>query len=180
MPDSPWSHVVPSAVVPVVVISACGLLCLALYNRLAAVVARLRFFERERLEALVAQARTRRHESPSPEDLLRHDTMLPSLDNQIARVMARAVRLQKSLIGLLTAVAVLLLSSLCSGLGTVSPALQPLAVVFFALGLLAMLVGVLFALGEMLSALEPVRLEALAIDELAEALGRMGTRESEV
>ena len=45
-----WLHVVAASVVPVVVISACGLLCLAFYNRLAAVVTRLRAFHREQLE----------------------------------------------------------------------------------------------------------------------------------
>ncbi len=44
-----WSQVISLAVAPVVIISACGLLCLTFYNRLAFVVGRLRNLQRERL-----------------------------------------------------------------------------------------------------------------------------------
>jgi len=44
-----WAQIIPSSVVPVVIISACGLLCLAFYNRLAYIVTRLRSLQRERL-----------------------------------------------------------------------------------------------------------------------------------
>ena len=36
-----WMKIVPASVVPVVGLSACGLLALAFYNRMAAIVARL-------------------------------------------------------------------------------------------------------------------------------------------
>ena len=49
MQTSDLSKVVSSAVVPVVIISSCGLLALAFYNRMAAIVSRLRSFQRERL-----------------------------------------------------------------------------------------------------------------------------------
>ena len=42
-----WTSIISLSVLPVVIISACGLLSLALYNRLAAVVSRLRSFQRE-------------------------------------------------------------------------------------------------------------------------------------
>jgi hypothetical protein len=43
------TRIVSASVVPVVIISACGLLALAFYNRLAAIVSRLRGFQRERI-----------------------------------------------------------------------------------------------------------------------------------
>ena len=46
-----WSKIITAGTAPIIVISACGLLCLAFYNRLAAVVTRLRSFHRERLIA---------------------------------------------------------------------------------------------------------------------------------
>ena len=49
MPPSDWAKIISASVVPVVIISSCGLLCLAFYNRLAAIVSRLRGFQRERL-----------------------------------------------------------------------------------------------------------------------------------
>jgi hypothetical protein len=45
-----WPSVISMSVVPVVIISACGLLSLAFYGRLAAVVSRLRGFQREILD----------------------------------------------------------------------------------------------------------------------------------
>ena len=42
-------RIVAGSVVPVAVMSACGLINLASFNRLAVVVARLRVFQRERL-----------------------------------------------------------------------------------------------------------------------------------
>ena len=45
-----WTKVLGASVTPVVVISATALLCLAFYNRLAAIVGRLRSVQRERLE----------------------------------------------------------------------------------------------------------------------------------
>jgi Protein of unknown function (DUF2721) len=44
-----WPSVISVSVVPVVIISACGLLSLAFYGRLAALVSRLRSFQRETL-----------------------------------------------------------------------------------------------------------------------------------
>jgi len=45
-PPEDWSRILSASVAPVVIISACGLLCLAFYNRLASVVSRLRAFQR--------------------------------------------------------------------------------------------------------------------------------------
>src|SRR6476620_4889188 len=55
-----WSKVIAAGVGPIIVISACGLLCLAFYNRLAAVVTRLRSFHREQLQEQEILARLRR------------------------------------------------------------------------------------------------------------------------
>src|SRR5437763_8870679 len=63
------SKVVSAGVGPIIVISACGLLCSTFYNRIANVITRLRAFQRERLaeQALLDRetddaARARRHE----------------------------------------------------------------------------------------------------------------------
>mgnify|MGYP000923026210 CR=1 FL=1 len=58
MPLQDWTKIISTSVVPVAIISACALLCLALYNRLASMVSRLRGFQRERLReahALLAE-----------------------------------------------------------------------------------------------------------------------------
>jgi hypothetical protein len=50
MPSEQWAHAVAASVAPVVIVSASALLCLALYNRLAAIINRMRALQRERLD----------------------------------------------------------------------------------------------------------------------------------
>ena len=77
-----WSRILSASVAPAVIISACGLLCLAFYNRLAFVVSRLRAFHRERL----AEQERLTHQ---PKDALgteRHRRVLAMLSVQTERV----------------------------------------------------------------------------------------------
>ena len=71
-----WSHIIAAGVGPIIVISACGLLCLALYNRLTAVVTRLRSFQRERLHEQESLARLRGEAAsggPAQASITRHE-----------------------------------------------------------------------------------------------------------
>ena len=54
------TQIIQAGVSPIIVISACGLLSLAFYNRLTAVVARLRSFHREQLQVNEAIEHCRR------------------------------------------------------------------------------------------------------------------------
>ncbi|MCC7495793.1 MAG: DUF2721 domain-containing protein [Fimbriimonadaceae bacterium] len=172
MGDLNWSEVVAAAVVPVVVVSACGLLCLALYNRLAAVVNRLRGFERERIDTLVALAR---HPADGPPEVrLRHQKVLANLDEQLLAVTRRARLLQRALLCLLSAVCALLVCSLLLAGGKLATALRPAAFAAFAAGIAAMLLGVGHAMAELWGALEPLRHEGLVVDELADELSGEG------
>ncbi len=47
-----WTKVIAASVSPIIVISACGLLCLAFYNRMAAIVNRLRTASCRRLHPI--------------------------------------------------------------------------------------------------------------------------------
>jgi len=76
-----WPNIISVSVVPVVIISACGLLCLAFYGRLAALVARLRTFQREML---------RGQERWAKEGLGDHQLLLEVLRKQTLRVAERA------------------------------------------------------------------------------------------
>ncbi len=165
-----WSKMASAAAVPVVIVSACALLCLALYNRLAAVVARLRGFQRERIEAATALARLRAHPQPTPEETLRWQTVLTNLAGQIEAVTARAHLVQRAIAFLLSAICTLMVSSLCSGLGAIYQPMTFGAAVFFLTGVTFMLTGVLHALRELRTALDPARLETMVIDEFEEAL----------
>lgn len=101
-----------------VIISATALLCLAFYNRLAAIVGRLRAVQRERL------AMTERIAALSPPeiehaDAFRHTCVLENLADQSARMLRRARLIRSTLLCFLGTIAVLILSSLLNGLMTV-------------------------------------------------------------
>ena len=46
------THLLSASVTPIVLVSACGLVTLVLYNRLGAILARLRAFHQQKVELL--------------------------------------------------------------------------------------------------------------------------------
>src|SRR3982751_246916 len=95
------SKIIPAAVAPIIVISACGLLCLAFYNRLAAVVTRLRAFDRERLAEQDAVGRQRRSDEPDESIIHGHQALLRALEVQTQHVIHRARLIRRTLFCLL-------------------------------------------------------------------------------
>ncbi len=150
-----WSRILSASVAPVVIISACGLLCLAFYNRLASVVSRLRAFQRERLaeqERLTLQ----------PHDVLgaeRHRRVLSMLSVQTERVTRRAHLIQAALMCLLSTIASLTVCSFSAGLSVLFPAVLWVTAATFGVGLFLLLMAVIFAMIELRDALDPVELE---------------------
>lgn len=161
-----WTAIISLAVLPVVIISACGLLSLAFYGRLAAVVSRLRGFQREILVEQEKLERTGAVENARLLELLRTQT------EQVKR-RARLIRL--ALMFFLGAVALLIICSLILAFTWYARGAALVAAVFFVFGLTSMLCGIIAALMELRGALEPVELEARfvsrAVDpSIAEAL----------
>lgn len=161
-----WPRVAAAAVVPVVVISACGLLCLAFYNRLAAVVSRLRSFHRERLQEQVLLDRDSTA-ATSDEAAARHARMLDVLEEQTAHVTARARLIRSTLMCLLSTIGCLTLCSMLTGLSIFVPGAAGLAVAMFVAGMVLLLVAVGLAVTELRRALDPVELESRFVDSLA-------------
>src|SRR3982751_5109848 len=159
-----WTRIISAGVGPIIVISACGLLCLAFYNRLAAVVGRLRMFHREQLHEQEALARCRSHGDEM--GLVRYQEMLGMLSVQIDHVSRRATLLRRTLASLLMAIATMAGCSLMVGLATLEPRLVYLAVPLFVTGLLLVILAVSFAMLELKYAMDPVNLEGLFIKEL--------------
>ena len=160
-----WTKVLGASVTPVVVISATALLCLAFYNRLAAIVGRLRSVQRERLE------QQERLATMSPPDIerfsgLRHTCILESLGEQTIRIKRRARFIRTTLLCFLTTIAFLVLSSLMNGLTVMWPSAVVGAAVMFICGMTLLLFGVGFALAEMLVALDPAELETDVVSGL--------------
>ena len=165
-----WPKVVAASVVPVVVISACGLLCLAFYNRLAALVSRLRAFHRERLQE---QALLDRHGAAATTDPAaaeaagRAARLLDVLEEQTEHVTRRARLIRGTLLCLLSTIGCLTACSLLMGLSVAAGALVVFAVAFFLAGMVLMLVAVALAVAELRRALDPVELESRFVSGLA-------------
>jgi Protein of unknown function (DUF2721) len=166
-----WQSIISMSVVPVVIISACGLLSLAFYGRLAAVVSRLRGFQREMLEEQQKLARTGGVEEARLLELLRVQT------RQVTR---RARLIRNALMFFMLAVAVLILCSLCLVASWFLHQVAFAAAALFVVGLLAMLGGIISAMVELRGALGPVELETRFVSNavepaIAEALQEAGS-----
>lgn len=154
-----WTNIISMSVLPVVIISACGLLSLAFYGRLAAVVARLRGFQREMLEAQDKLEKT---------GALEEARLLEVLRTQTEQVKKRARLIRLALLFFLTAVGLLIICSLALAFSWLLSAATFVAGVFFVLGLCSMLGGIVAAMMELRGALQPVELEARFVSRAVE------------
>ena len=163
-----WTRIISAGVGPIIVISACGLLCLAFYNRMAAVVTRLRAFHREQMHEQEGLARSRRER----DDLaaVRHQAMLGMLSVQLDHVTHRARLIRRTLACLLLTIGCMAVCSLAVGLAVVEPRFAYLAVPLFMLGMLLVIFAVGFALFELRYAVGPVNLEGIFVKQLADDL----------
>jgi hypothetical protein len=159
-----WTKAVSGAVLPVVLISACSLMSLAFYNRLAAIVGRLRTFQREGLKKL-DEIQMHGDAHPSAQRARRLIDLQVSQTNQVLR---RARFLRCTLVCLLTAIGLLLLSSMGLGLGAIisGSLILPSVICFFG-GAAFVLVAVVFAIAELRAALAPIEMESEFVRELA-------------
>lgn len=152
---------VGAAVVPAVMISACGLFCLALYNRLAAIVARLRALSREKMHgdkpSLAGRAEQRRSR-----------WVRRMLGRGSRGVLARARLVRNALSCLMGAVLCMAFCCLAGGLATVWAEAAYLALAAFVAGDLLIVVGLSLALWELRLALRPAEDEARLVETMLE------------
>jgi hypothetical protein len=160
MPTSDLSRLISSTVVPVVIISACGLLALAFYNRMAAIVSRLRAFQRERLRE---QERAEQCKEP---ELSRRRRMLDILELQTAHVTRRAKLIRLTLMFLLLTIGLLVCCCLMLGLSALVPNALYVAISLLITGLLSMLCSTIAAMMELKAALQPVELESQFVTDV--------------
>ena len=163
MPPSDWARIITASVVPVVIISSCGLLCLAFYNRLAAIISRLRGFQRERLheQELLHGAGP----EEGPEHSRRH-RLLEHLKSQTAGVVRRAKLIRLTLLFLLLTIAQMIGCSIMLGFSVLATHAVFIAVPLFMLGLLTMLAGMIAAMLELKAALQPAELESRFVSDM--------------
>jgi len=160
-----WSAIITSSVVPVVIISACGLLCLAFYNRLAVVVTRLRTLQRERLAEYKELFRL---EEKKQGKLARQEVeqFLSFLEDQTVDVLKRARYLQRCIFWLIFCISSLVLTSLLIGLSVFFPFLDFIVLFFYVLGLFSLLYALYFAVREIRIALNPIQIESEFVQKL--------------
>ena len=168
--DAPSSQIITAGGGPIIVISACGLLCLAFYNRLAAVVTRLRAFHREHLHAQEELARARDKQPDDNLTIVRQQELLGMLELQTQRVTRRAELIRSTLLCLLTTIALLALCSLALGLSMLWRPLLYVSIVTFICGLALLIVAVCFALVEMINALDPVEMESRFVRDVIDRI----------
>ena len=148
------SRVVVAGVGPIIVISACGLLCSTFYNRITNVIVRLRAMQRERL---AEQAAIERETDPAARE--RRRELLGILAAQTDSLIRRIRLIRWTLFCLLFTIGSMVLCSLALGLSVVTPKLLGPAAGFFILGLTLLLAGIAFAVLDLAVAINPVVLE---------------------
>lgn len=151
-------------------ISSCGLLCLAFYNRLDALVTRLRAFHRERLREQESLVQQRSAAQPDPIAIIKNEELLGVLQVQTDLVARRVRTLRLALFCLLLTIACLSLCSLAMGLLIVWPGCVYVAVPLFVVGLLLLVAAVVFAMVEMKHALHSIEQEGRFVTSLIEDL----------
>lgn len=167
------SKIISAGTGPIIVISACGLLCLAFYSRLSGLVSRLRLFHRERLKEQELLGIQRASERPDPAAVTMHQEMLEALEVQTTYLLNRAHLIRQSLFCYLLTIACLSVCSLGLGLSVLWPPLMITAVLLFIAGMTILVVGVIFAIMELSRALQPVELESRFISEISEAVEKL-------
>lgn len=137
------AQLVAALLSPVIFISAAGLLILSINTRLMGIVSRLRSFHWECHQKERAGA----HEEAK------------TLELQIQTITRRAVLVRNAFLWVLASTFLALVTCLLLGLAALWPTAYAVAIPFFVLGFVAMLVGVGYYLAEVAIALAAVREE---------------------
>jgi hypothetical protein len=147
-------------VAPVILISAGGLICLALYNRLALIVGRARHFHKERFDAAGAS----RAAAAGSAEAGRLAERIALLDRQSREVRGRAELIRDSLMALMVMILCMLACSLALGATLWWGAAIYAATGLFVLGVFAMMRSIVLAMIELRRSLGPVTMEASAVE----------------
>ncbi|HSW45677.1 MAG TPA: DUF2721 domain-containing protein [Phycisphaerae bacterium] len=175
MPPENVYKFISASVVPVVIISACGLLGLAFYNRMATLVSRIREFQRERLTEHDRYLHARAEGRLTDLARRRHQQLRQMLQIQTTRVTRRARLMQLGILCLLATIASLTICSLALGLSTFHSGANYIALVCFVFGGIFLLMSVILAAVEMKAALDPVEQESQFVSRLSEELEQQDT-----
>lgn len=144
------AHILNLLLAPVVLISACGLLCLSATNRLGTILARIRTMHRERVDTHLVL-----RDDPHFQDI--QHMRLEALQSQAHSMLRRAALIRNELFLLYSAILLMLLCSLLLGLSVLFDISRTIGVALFVLGIVSMIAAIAFALFEVACSLRAVR-----------------------
>jgi hypothetical protein len=145
------------SVTPGILVSACGVISTALYNRMGVILARIRSYHQKKIEIL---------SSHDPHRVVYPESLLNMIDAQIVAVTAKAKMIQKGLYSLLSAIIAFLLCSIFAGIAIVY---EWFGIVAIASGLVAVCLfirGLRWAVREVTCAISPLEEEATYLQSL--------------
>ena len=143
---------------PGLMISACGLLLLAMNNKYSLVVNRIRLLNEERRRFLIKNS----GRDFSYEENIR----LESISQQIAALLIRVKLVRNAVLAYTIAIAFFVLTSLFIGLQFASTKIEltELIITLFLIGMISVLIGIIYAGYETIKGYDIIRLE-VRIDE---------------
>ncbi len=159
-------------ITPALMISACGLLCLAQFARYTALIGRARGFNHER------HGHLRRLEQLGQDSTERRllEGRIEALAFQTDRVIVHARLIRDALVLLVGCIMLMVVASLLIAASFVVPGCEAAAFVAFVLGMLCVLLGMAFVLWEMVISLSLVRYETRHVETFgAVDQGRQGS-----
>ena len=170
----PQTHLLNLLLAPVVLISACGLLCISATTRLGTILARIRTMHRERIDVHLVEHR----------DDARFQAIqgirLDALQHQAKRMLTRATMIRNELFLLYVAILLLLTSSLLFGLSIWFDTSHLVAMAVFVVGIVSMIGAISLAVVEVARSLQAVRFEHERVQALdsrgEEGVGAPGAR----
>ncbi|MBI9053453.1 MAG: DUF2721 domain-containing protein [Bacteroidales bacterium] len=147
--------VIQAMLAPGLMISACGLLILGMNNKYSIVVNRIRLLNNE-------MRKIHHLENKMDDDVKREK----NIGLQINKLNDRVRIVRDAVFAYSFAVACFIIASLCIGINlyTKSSVVEFLSLIFFLIGMLTVLIGVLFAANESLKGYKIVRIEIEELD----------------
>lgn len=133
---------IEATIVPAVLISGCGLLCLVIQNRYGRVIDRIRIFNREHFELKRSKSSSKYGED--------YEKRIEEIKIQVDMLMKRGNYLKLSLFSLFSGILSFILTSflLFSAYLLAVSEIYPVVIATFSVGLLLIIVGVLYAVRE--------------------------------
>jgi len=135
-------QLIEATIVPAVLISGCGLLCLVIQNRYGRVIDRIRIFNREHFELKRSKSSSKYGAD--------YEKRIEEIRVQVDMLMKRGNYLKMSLFSLFSGILSFILTSflLFSAYLLEVSEIYPIVIITFSVGLLLIIVGVLYAIRE--------------------------------